>query len=250
MPAKSIDDVLDRLDEIIEDNIREEQLFGAFAALYRGVTARVKAGIATSRFEDAARMEKLDVVFANRYLEAYDQYQNGQRPTRSWQLAFDATRSSNLLLIQHLFLGMNAHINLDLGIAAAQIAPGAQIHSLENDFMEINQLLSEMLSETQDKIGQISPLFWLLDWIGGSSDEKLADFSLKVARDNAWRIACRLAPLSTLDLQRQIPAIDDNVFAFGQLIQEPPGFFRSRLFRLVKWLEEKSPRKMIEVLMH
>ncbi|MEO1626876.1 MAG: DUF5995 family protein, partial [Bacteroidota bacterium] len=184
VPAQSIDEVLQQLDQIIADSIDQASLLGAFAALYRQVTARVKQGIADGRFEDGARMERLDVVFANRYLAAYAQYKAaGEFPTQSWLLAFEKTRLPELLIIQHLFLGMNAHINLDLGIAAAEIAPGESIHELEKDFMEINQLLLEMVGAVQKRIGELSPLFWLLDWLGGVSDERLAGFSLKAARD-------------------------------------------------------------------
>ena len=36
----------------------------------------VKEGIEKGRFDDGPRMEQLDVNFANRYLEAYDQWKN------------------------------------------------------------------------------------------------------------------------------------------------------------------------------
>lgn len=44
---------------------------GYFAALYRKVTSRAKQGIADNEFEDGSRMEKLDVIFANPYINAY-----------------------------------------------------------------------------------------------------------------------------------------------------------------------------------
>jgi len=44
----------------------------------------------------------------------------GQTPTESWVKAFDATEFWWLIVLQHLLMDMNAHINLDLGIAAAE----------------------------------------------------------------------------------------------------------------------------------
>jgi hypothetical protein len=85
-------------------------------------------------------LKKLDVIFANRYLEAYHAYKAGQRARKSWQISFEA-KNKDLLLMQHLLLGMNAHINLDLGIAAAQTVESTQdIKTLHNDFNKINEV--------------------------------------------------------------------------------------------------------------
>ena len=49
--------------------------------------------------------------------------------------------------MQHLLMGMNAHINLDLGIAASEVAGGNSIHDLKSDFMKVNDILAGLLSE-------------------------------------------------------------------------------------------------------
>ena len=116
IPARSIDEVIARLDAIIDRAIVERDRLGFFAVLYRTVTVAVKEGIAARRFQDGPRMERLDIVFANRYLQAFDQHRRGESPTRSWRAAFQAGASRRVVILQHLLLGMNAHINLDLGI--------------------------------------------------------------------------------------------------------------------------------------
>jgi len=69
---KTIDEVLVRMDEIVEEcKIRSSRL-GYFAVLYRQVTRRIKEGIDLREFEDNARMELLDVLFAKRFFAAYD----------------------------------------------------------------------------------------------------------------------------------------------------------------------------------
>src|SRR5258705_13901399 len=82
VPARSIDEVISRLDAIIgraiiERAIVERDRLGFFAVLYRTVTAAVRDGIAAGRFEDGPRMERLDIVFANRYLQAFDLHRRG-----------------------------------------------------------------------------------------------------------------------------------------------------------------------------
>ncbi len=65
-PAKNIDEVIARLTDIIDISRQESSRQGYFAALYRKVTINVKQGILNGRFEDGARMERLDVNFAVR----------------------------------------------------------------------------------------------------------------------------------------------------------------------------------------
>ena len=60
-PAKNIDEVIAQLTDIIDISRQEPGRLGYFAALYRKVTINVKQGILNGRFEDGARMERLDV---------------------------------------------------------------------------------------------------------------------------------------------------------------------------------------------
>lgn len=65
-------------------------------------------------------MERLDVVFADRCLEAFEQQERGFTPTAAWEYAFLMTRSVHPTVIQQLLPGMNARANLDLGISASR----------------------------------------------------------------------------------------------------------------------------------
>ena len=166
---------------------------GLFACLYRSVTVRVRDAIAAGQFEDGPRMERFDVVFANRYLDALAAYRRGDQPGRSWMAAFEGARSARLLIIQQLLLGMNAHINLDLGAAAAHSAPGAALPGLRRDFFEITRILGEMLEDVQSRISRVSPWMGVVDAIGCRNDEHVFFFALSRARDAAWAVAKRLA---------------------------------------------------------
>jgi Family of unknown function (DUF5995) len=194
--ARTIDEVIARLDDIIARSIREQSRLGYFAALYRKVTVKVKEGIAQGRFENGPRMERLDVTFANRYLEALDQYRRGQQQTRCWLVAFEAAATWRPIILQQLLLGMNAHINFDLGIAAAQIAPGDELPSLEHDFDEINNILASLVGQVESEIDEVSPWIKLLDHIDPKADVAVVNFSMDKARVCAWDLATKLAPLS------------------------------------------------------
>ncbi len=188
---KTIDQVIDQLNSIVNECKVNESRLGFFAVLYRKVTIRIKQGVINKEFDDNERMEMLDVIFANRYLEAYYTYKKGQVPTQSWAIAFKAAEKDNLLVLQHLLLGINAHINLDLGIAAALAVGDGKIQWLENDFNKINSILAEMVDDVQKKLNSVSPVFGLLDPLTGRLDEDLANFSIGKARDGAWKFATK-----------------------------------------------------------
>ncbi len=216
----TIDQVISRLDAIVADAARTGGRYGYFAALYNRVTMAVRDGVRNGAFEDNARMARLDVLFANRYLAAYDAWQHGGTPTLSWQVAFAASARTDLSVLQHLFVGMNAHINLDLGIAAAEVAPGAAIHRLQNDFNHINSVLGSLLPTVESQLREMSPSLDRLTTIADrmdNVDDRIGNFSMEKARDGAWRFALRLASLrSGLGLSLAIGARDAIVAEVGR----------------------------------
>jgi len=117
-------------------------------------------------------MEHLDIVFASRYLDALAAWRAGQPLTESWRLAFNASKQSNLLVLQHLLLGISVHINLDLGIAAVEVA-GGNLEGLHNDFDEINTIISALTYQVLNDIDRVSPLLSLLGLHAGDSSSIL-----------------------------------------------------------------------------
>lgn len=192
LQIKSIDDVISELDSIIYETELKNDPLGYFAILYRKVTLKVKEGIATGYFEDGPRMEKLDVIFAKRYVDAYRAWKKNSPVTLSWEKAFSITQNKNILVFQHLLLGMNAHINLDLGIAAAEISTKDNIHHLKKDFIKINEILSSLVAEVQYSLSTIWPFLKKILAKTGELDDYLVDFSMKVARDGAWNFATHI----------------------------------------------------------
>jgi hypothetical protein len=246
-PAASIDEVVSRLDAAIARSRRENSRLDFFACLYRSVTVRVGEGIVAGRFQDGPRMERLDVVFANRYLAALEAYQAGRRPTRSWAVTFDAARGGSLLILQHLLLGMNAHINLDLGIAAAETAPGRDLPGLEHDFREISRLLGEMLDDVQDKIARLSPWMGVLDRVGMRTDEEICTFCLGGSRDLAWTWARRFATTDRARLPNEIDALDQMVAGLAMPIRTP-GFFLRPVLAAIRLREPRDVGRVLEAL--
>ncbi len=245
--AHSIDEVLAALDTIVADARRDQSRLGFFAVLYRKVTRKVKEGIADGFFENGPRMERLDVTFANRYLAAYDQWQAGTSPTAAWRVAFEAARSWRPIVLQHLLLGMNAHINLDLGIAAATVAPGAALPGLKTDFERINEILFSLVRQVQTSIGEISPWIAWVDGLGGKDADVIVRFSLEIARCEAWDFACELAPLPAEQWDAPVDLRDRHTTEIGRAVRHP-GWLGSALLLAVRLREVSDVGRILDVL--
>ncbi len=245
--ARTIDEVIVRLDDVIAAARRDRSRLGYFAVLYRNVTAGVKQGIIEERFQDGARMERLDVIFANRYLHALDAYRRGERTSGCWVAAFRAAESRRPLILQHLLLGISAHINLDLGIAAAETSPGAELAGLKNDFDQINRFLGAMLDDVQERIAAVSPWMGILDRLGMRSDEEICTFCLERSRDVAWMTATRLAGVRREQLPGEIEKVDGIVSALAGPIRSP-GLLLAPFLLLVRLRESGDVTRVIDAL--
>lgn len=245
--AGSIDEVLSRLDAIIAECVDRNSRAGYFAALYRAVTARVKQDIKAGAFDDNPRMERLDVIFANRYLAAYAAWREGRPITGSWRAAFEQIENSNAVILQHLAAGMNAHINLDLAIAAAETAPGDALAAMETDFQRINTILFSMIDVVERRIAGVSPWLRVLGWVGGRTSDAVVRFSIREARTMAWKHAVSLNALTRDRWPDRIAAIDTVVESLGRLIFKPGPMLRFGLW-VVRRREAKDPRRVLAAL--
>ncbi len=105
------------------------------------MTIAIRDGIKRGEFEDAARMEALDVTFASRYLAAREQFFAGELHGTCWLQGHSAATCSDYIILQHLLIGTSPHIMIDLGVAAARVCPGDRLAALEKDFGKINDII-------------------------------------------------------------------------------------------------------------
>jgi hypothetical protein len=242
----SIDDVLAALDAVIARAIEERSRVGYFAAIYRKVTAKIAEGITGGFFDDGERMVRFDVAFVDRYLTALDDHRAGRPTTRSWEVAHEAAASARPLVLQHLLLGTNAHVNVDLGICAAETAPGDSLIGLRRDFDRINEIIASLIAGVEHDLAEISPWIGLLDRIGGRHDEEVIRFSMEVARAEAWRFAVELAPLARDDWGGPIGARDARISHLARTVLKP-GWLTAGLL-VIRARESNDISRNIEVL--
>jgi hypothetical protein len=218
---KNIDQVIEVLEDIILETKANDNPLGYFAVLYQKVTINVKDRIASNFFDDGSRMEILDVVFAKRYIKAYYAFQKNEEVTTSWLKTFELSTKHWPIVLQHLLMGMNAHINLDLGIAAAHVSRGQNIDDLKNDFNKINEVLTDLVNEVQNDLTEIWPTLKVILKFAGKVDDFLVDFNMKTARDGAWKFAKSIADLQGDELESQIVIRDQKVAVKSRLITNP-----------------------------
>jgi hypothetical protein len=247
MLPTTIHEVIAELERIMDICERTGNRLGYFAALYHKVTCRVRDGIANGEFEDGVRMERLDVTFANRYIHAWQRAQAGEAPSMPWAVAFKAGKSRRTLVLQHLLLGMNAHINLDLGMAAVETAGPDGLPAIRKDFNAINGILALLTGDVMSSLRRVSPLLSLMGLHATRYNSILIQFSISNARDGAWCFAEEL-------YGKTGATYTDISFARDKAIAElAAGLTRARgLMRLTLWLihlfEWKNPARIIRIM--
>ena len=177
-----------------------------FLGCYRLMTSNMLDAIDAGRFQDDVWVSNLLHRFADYYFAALDQFDQHSPDTSAvWQLAFDATRDEDVTTLQHLLLGVNAHINFDLVFTLVDLlAPEwteltaerrAQRHA---DHMLVNRIIGETIDAVQDQvIDRHSPWYNFVDKLLGPMDEWLTSRLISHWREEVWENAVCYLEAST-----------------------------------------------------
>ena len=185
----TIEDVIVRM-RLIQTQLPPSDGVAHFNKMYMAVTEDVLDRSLGQEFEDKAFVERLDVVFANLYFKALDDYAgNPGSCARCWSPLFQARHSSRIAPIQFALAGMNAHINHDLVLAldatCREMERGVERDSAQyRDFCRINELLAEAQERIEPWVKK--GVLGILDRVLGQADEAVEMWSMERARENAW----------------------------------------------------------------
>ena len=143
--ATSVAEVIERMQDI-QRTLPADDGVACFNRMYLGVTEGVQQRLQAGSFDDPKFIERLDVVFAQRYFDAVDA---ASGPTDAMPVAWGplfADRSArDIEPVQFALAGMNAHINFDLPMAVVATCaeldtePGAGSH--HDDYAKVDALL-------------------------------------------------------------------------------------------------------------
>jgi hypothetical protein len=230
------------IEELRAAALAAEDAAGHFPAMYARVTAAIQAAVHERQFTDSDRTVSFAASFATWYLRPHA----GAAPMPgSWQAARDVAGDRRLLIVQHLFLGINAHVNFDLPQVVADLGEGRDIGELRADFDRVNDVLAATVPAVLRDLGRVSRWINVAASRGGT---RLFDFSLLTARRQAWTTAVRLHGLPTDERQRDVAALDEVVRALAYLIANP-GMPASLLVPVGRLFEVRDPKRVTEALL-
>lgn len=192
---RTLDDVVDGFGTL-EQRFREAQDRRAiFLTLYGVVSDEMRTRAAAGVFQDHAWVHRYAVAFANLYRRALDDYDAGRVSDvpKAWRLCFDAAAAGTGLVLQDMFLGVNAHVNNDLPLALCAVGIGPDREARYRDHSAVNAVLAGVTERATERIAALyAPGVTSMDACAGQLDEIVSVFSLDVARESAWDAAVSL----------------------------------------------------------
>jgi len=122
------------------------------------------------------------------------------------------------------------------------------IRFVKNDFMKINQILTDLVEEMQGHISKISGALFLLDWVGKKKDEEIASFGIRGARQVAWTIAQQLVILTGEERIAKIKRVDQDIAGLNRVIRRPHSRLVKMVLRIIRFFEEKEIGQIIHFI--
>ena len=196
-----------------------------FNALYLMVTCGVEEQSRNGNWQDAAWLNRLDVVFAKLYFAAILSTATGDGSTpKSWDALFQARNYSGIDRIQFALAGMNAHINHDLALALIQTNSEMSIKPdcaspQHADYESVNALLEVVMPSCLTMLA--TGILGELAQDAGKVGQLLAIWNVRVARDLAWDFAGHLGTLDGIRFRGALAVQDRMTGALGRSLLQP-----------------------------
>lgn len=183
----NINEVVIELEKIAKNSIATKSNAVHFAFIYYEISKAIQEGIQLGVFEDNERMSWFTANFGNRYLEAYYLYQKGLPISQCWKYAFDCVEQNSFSVVQHLLLGINAHINLDLVFATHDLYHYADPKTLEKDFFKIDELLTQVYCRLLPRYAKFSLGIKILNIMPHALSQPFLKSHVLRIRKRAWK---------------------------------------------------------------
>lgn len=198
-----------------------------FLEAYALMTERMSEAIGESRFEDGPWVRSLLDGFAGYYFDAVERFDTGDPATpQVWDLALSAAARPELGVLQHLFLGINAHINYDLALALADLLE-AEWDRLDEDGrarrLHDHRLVDAIIESTVDEVqtevvAARSPLLALVDRALGPVDEWAFARMIAGWRGDAWARAVDIVIASPAERAPVVSRLEEEAVDRARLL--------------------------------
>ncbi len=154
----NVREALRALDAVTERLLGDDDARATFPDVYAIVTRQMAERVdlgAGAFFHDPRWISRLAGRFCERYLDTLRWSLAGSaQDCDAWDIAYDACERGGRLPIQHLMLGISAHINYDLAIgvyrtlAEGDVAPDSRpLRRYKHDLDRVNDLLQASIPE-------------------------------------------------------------------------------------------------------
>jgi len=164
-----------------------------FLRCYSMMTNNMMTAVSQGRFQDNEWVNHLLHHFADYYFNALACFECGEEVPLVWQVVHSKSKSS-LHVLQHLLLGINAHINYDLVLSIYDMLykEWDELSNLEKasryqDHQLVNKIIGETIDKVQDEV--IEKYDPRMDWVDrflGRLDEIMLSALITRWRTEVW----------------------------------------------------------------
>lgn len=231
----SVGEALEALEAVTVRLFAEGDQRAAFPDIYSIITRRVGESVALGRgafFLEPQWISRLAGRFCERYLETLRWSMRGEaQDTGAWSIAYACCELGDMLPVNHVMLGLSAHINYDLAIGlAANIAEmgggddATMLARYKHDHDAVNHLLRASVPEAFDHlvVKHACPASRMMYRRAYGAMEWLAMQLLEAWRERVWGDAMDLLHARTpVEHGRVIARIEQRSKHFARLLAVP-----------------------------
>ena len=192
---------------------------GYFAALQTHLPPALDAAVHANEFDDPEAVVRLYDALFQRHRDAWLAHERGAACPAAWAIAFTVGARREPHVAQHLLLGMNAHVALDLPVALAEAVGQERMTIFDADFERCGRLAGSLGAAVVADVLGGGPRDRLRRRAGSARDA----LAMGATRARAWEDGRRLAMLPGDARRRAIAALADDAAARARAIATPAG---------------------------
>ena len=209
-PFTSVADVVRGLAAIEGELIARRDPRAAFAIAYLASAQKQERWLHRGEFLQRALVSNCVVVFANAYRDALARYESGDARDvpAAWRQSFGAGRDRTLWTLQHLLLGINAHINHDLPYAVLNGGLNVRCPHCYHDYRRMDDALQAAIPTVRGRLaGHLEWPMRIVNAIDRGAVDAAVAAAIASARRRSWMLATALDTAAT-------PAARSGISAF------------------------------------
>ena len=189
--------ITDKMQVLTQKWQQQNDARAIFLHCYLLMTQNMLLAIQQQRFQDNPWVRHLLHRFADYYFDALTQYDQQNNPPRIWAYTHESAQQAQLHPLQHLLLGVNAHINYDLVLTLHEILGSKWLQLTDSQKKEryqdhclVNTIIAETIDQVQDEvIEKYAPRMDWVDRLMGPLDEHLIALLIRRWRTQVWERA-------------------------------------------------------------